>query len=142
MLKRRQLILGLAVFSDVRPAWPHSYKLGAIAIGHAWALPSDGTDTEVCFPLSNAGKEPDELIEATSPIASKVEFRANNDYSGEPLASIVIEPGKPLPMRPKARHLRLVGLTRHLNAYDSVPLTLHFKKAGKITIEVLVKPPE
>jgi copper(I)-binding protein len=45
-------------------------------------------------------------------------------------------------MRPKARHLRLVGLTRHLNAYDSVPLTLYFKKAGKIEIEVLVEPPE
>ena len=82
MLKRRHLILGLAVLSVVRPAWSHSYKLGAIAIGHAWALPSDGTDTEVCFPLSNTGKEPDELVEATSPIASKVEFRASADYSG------------------------------------------------------------
>jgi copper(I)-binding protein len=92
--------------------------------------------------LSNTGTAPDELVEAATPIAAKIEFRANSDYSKQPLSSIIIEAGKPVPMRLKALHLRLLGLKKPIVEYETFPLTLTFKNAGKIDIEIEVEAPQ
>ena len=101
----------------------HSFKLGAISIGHAWALPATGTEASVMFPLLNAGDD-DELVSARSPFAERVEL-------SEPF---LLPKGKPIPMRPGGPHLKLIGLNKTLSTGESVPLTLIFKKAGKIEI--------
>ena len=135
--RRRFLTVALGLLA-VAPAQAHSYKLGAISIGHAWALPSNLNDGQVFFPLVNNGKESDELIAARSPIASMIEFRINNRYDDPPLGSFELEPGKPVPMRPTARHLRLHGLTKELKVGDQFPLILDFLDAGEIEISVRV----
>jgi periplasmic copper chaperone A len=123
--------------------WPaaasaHSYKLGSIAIGHAWALPSQQTDAQVFMPILNLGKTADELVAARSDAASLIELRKNNRYDDPPLKSFMLQPNKPFPMRPTATHLRLIGLTKPLKVGDQIQLVLDFLNAGEIEIEVQV----
>ena len=120
-------------------AQAHSFRHGDIAIGHAWALPSEQNDGKVFFPLANKGSIHDELVAARSEICATIELRQNNRYDHPPLAAIALDPKKPVPMRPMARHLRLVGLRQPLRAGDRFNLILDFLNAGETQIEVFVE---
>lgn len=122
-----------------RAASAHSFTHGDIAIGHAWALPTNHNDGQVFFPLVNNGKERDALVAARSKVCGLIELRRNNRYDDPPLAAIVLEPGKPVPMRPTARHLRLVGLNQPLKAGDRFAIILDFLNAGEVEIGVMVE---
>jgi copper(I)-binding protein len=122
-----------------RAASAHSFTHGDIAIGHAWALPSSLNDGQVFFPLVNNGKVRDELIAARSKICGLIELRQNNRYDDPPLAAIALEPGSPVPMRPTARHLRMVGLNHPLKAGDRFAIILDFLNGGEVEIEVMVE---
>ena len=135
-MKRRTFLAGLLLPTA---AEAHSFKLGNIAIGHAWALPSQQTDGQVFFPLANQGKEHDELVAARSEICSVIELRQNNRYDDPALVSIALEPKMPVPMRPTARHLRLIGLKQALKKGDRFHVILDFLNAGEVEIEVIVE---
>jgi copper(I)-binding protein len=135
-MKRRVFLIGLLIPAA---AYAHSFTQGDIAIGHAWALPSSGGDAQVFMPLVNLGKERDALVAARSDICSAIEIRQNNRYDDPPLASLPLEPAKPLPMRPTARHLRLIGLKGPLKSGDRFSLILDFLNAGEIEITVVVE---
>jgi periplasmic copper chaperone A len=117
----------------------HSYKSGMIAIGHAWALPVHYGDGQLFFPMVNNGKTADELVAARSPVCTLIELRRNNRYDDPPLGSMVLEPGKPIPMRPTGRHLRLVGLSGPLVPGNRFTVILDFLNAGEVEIEVHVE---
>ena len=135
-MRRRTFLLGLLIPA---PAEAHSSRLGDIMIGHSWALPSQQTDGQMFFPLLNTGKTADALVAARSEICGLIELRQNNRYDDAPLASIPLDPGRPIPMRPTARHLRLVGLSQPLAAGGRFAVTLDFLNAGEIEIEVIVE---
>jgi periplasmic copper chaperone A len=134
-MKRRIFLTGILW---PRAASAHSFKLGDILIGHAWALPSRQNDGQVFFPLVNNGKAPDELVAARSGICAQIELRQNAHYDDPPLKSLALDPGKPIPMRPTARHLRLIGLRKPLEKGDGFTMILDFLNAGEIEIEVHV----
>ncbi len=135
-MKRRTLLLALLAPAA---AHAHSFRHGEIAIGHAWALPSQQDDGKVFFPLANQGSKHDELVAARSEICATIELRQNNRYDDPPLAAIALDPKKPVPMRPTARHLRLVGLKKPLRAGERFNLILDFLSAGETQIEVFVE---
>ena len=135
-MSRRVFFAGLLVPGA---AQAHSYRLGPIAIGHAWALPSQQPDGQVFLPLVNNGKDRDELIAARSPVCALIELRQNSRYHDPPLAAIPLEPGRPMPMRPTALHLRLVGLKRQLVLGERFSVILDFFDAGEIEIGVIVE---
>jgi copper(I)-binding protein len=141
MLHRRRLILGLAgslAFPTIARA--HSYTHGDIAIGHAWALPSEVSGEGQAFvPMVNNGKAPDELVAARSTVCTQIELRRNNRYDDPPLSSFVLEPDRPLPMRPTARHLRLMGLQGPLLLDQRFAIVLDFLNAGEIEVEFHVE---
>ncbi|MFZ5672733.1 MAG: copper chaperone PCu(A)C [Pseudomonadota bacterium] len=139
MLSRRVLLPLLALGAMTPKALAHSFKIGEIAIGHVWGLPSETRETQVFVPLSNRGKEADELIAARADICSMIELRQNNRYDDPALTSVLLEPAKPVAMRKGARHLRLIGLTRPLKFGDRFDMILDFQKAGEITVEVIVE---
>jgi copper(I)-binding protein len=89
--------------------------------------------------LLNNGDGRDELLAARTEVCSLVELRRNNRYDDPPLQSIVLEPRKPVPMRPTALHLRLVGMRAPLVLGDHFPLVLDFLKSGETLIEVMVE---
>jgi copper(I)-binding protein len=140
MINRRRLVAFSIYPALAGSARAHSYKARHILIGHAWALPSRTSEAQVFFLLANNGNEADELVGARSLIASLIEFRTNNRYDDPPLSAIKLDPGRPIAMRPTARHLRLIGLTRPLAEGDRFPLILDFLNAGEIEIEVVVQP--
>lgn len=130
MNRRTLMILGLLPSL----AFAHSTKIGAIAIGHSWALPSSGPEAQVMMPLVNSGETADELIAATSPLASRIELQNANTA----VVEFKVEPKKPFPMRAAAFHLQLFGLAKPIVAGDKFPMTLIFKNAGRIEIQIHV----
>jgi hypothetical protein len=141
MIRRRRLILNLAgLIALPALARAHSYMHGSIAIGHAWALPSQTSGEGQAFvPMVNNGSGPDELVAARSSVCTQIELRRNNRYDDPPLRSFVLEPGRPLPMRPTARHLRLMGLRGPLLLGQRFTAILDFLNAGEIEIEFYVE---
>lgn len=140
-MQRRRLIISLAgLITLPAVARAHSYKLGDIAIGHAWALPVEvSREGQAFVPLVNNGKATDELVAARSSVCGQIELRWNNRYDDPPLASFVLEPGKPLPMRPTARHLRLMGLGAPLVLDQRFTIILDFRDAGETEVEFHVE---
>lgn len=135
LMQRRNVILGLAALTlGAARAQAHSYKVGDIEIGHAWALPSEGEEAQAFCPLFNSGTAPDELIAARSSICTRIELRRNNAYDGPPLSSFVLDPGRPLAMRPTARHFRLVGLKEPLPLDQRFTVILEFRNAGEAEV--------
>ena len=140
-MQRRGVIMGLAAAA----AWPaaaraHSYRLGDIAIGHSWALPAQvSRDGQAFVPLVNDGKVADELVAARSSVCGAIELRRNNRYDDPPLSSFLLEPSKPLPMRPTARHLRLMSLRDPLLLDQHFTIILDFLNAGEMEVEFHVE---
>jgi periplasmic copper chaperone A len=132
-MKRRSFLI-LALLPSLAHA--HSYKLGNIAIGHAWGLPSKNSETQIFMPLFNSGTEEDSLVGASFAQAKSTELRVSSDYKTSAETAFVLAPQKPLPMRPTARHIRLMGLTQPLLAGDLIEVTLRFATAGETKIEV------
>jgi periplasmic copper chaperone A len=135
-MKRRSFLCLLAIptLADA-----HSYKLGNIAIGHAWGLPSRNGETQIFMPLFNSGTEEDSLVGASFAQVKSTELRLNSDYSTPAETSFALLPKKPMPMRPKARHIRLMGLTKPLLAGDIIAVTLKFATAGETKVEVHIQ---
>ena len=105
MLNRRHIFaLPFALLPAAVQA--HSYKLGSLAIGHAWAKPSSDNETEAMMPIANGGTEIDYLIKATSAVCDRVEFRVEK----QKFEKLELAVGRPFPMRPKGPHLQMIGL--------------------------------
>ncbi len=126
-----------------------------ISVSDAWSRPASGTAV-VYATLHNGGSAPDRLIGATSPIATRVGLHqsyetkmpgmamGNMPMGGgmvgmRPVASIPIPPGGTTVLRPGGYHL-MVDLRHDLKAGDSIPLRLHFARAGWIATSVPVRP--
>ncbi|MCA0434667.1 MAG: copper chaperone PCu(A)C [Proteobacteria bacterium] len=135
-MKRRLFLAALLWPATARA---HSYKAGDIAIGHAWALPSNIPDGQVFMPLANLGKSDDALVGARSDICSFIELRRNARYDDPPETQFSLPPGKPFPMRPQAAHLRLVGLARPLALDERFTMVLDFLNNGEAEIEIHVE---
>ena len=134
------MILGCAALAlGARRAQAHSYKVGSIEIGHAWALPSEGSEAQAFCPLFNSGTAPDELTGTRSSICTRIELRRNNTYDDPPLSSLVLDPGRPLAMRPTARHFRLIGLQTPLLIDQRFTVILEFRNAGEAEVEFHVE---
>jgi len=126
------LLLALSAAS----ALAHSFRLGAIEIGHPWAPPSGPGDAVVYLALSNQGSAPDRLIAAATPLAQAVELRGGDEAV---LQEIVVAPKRPIALRAGKPHLALRGITRPLAAGEAFPLTLSFAAAGSIEVTVMVE---
>lgn len=136
----RRALLKFPLLAMLPPAArSHSFKHGKISIGHAWALPVQDGDGQLFFPLVNNAAARDELVAARSGICGLVELRKNNRYDDPPLQSIVLEPKRPVPMRPTALHLRLVAIRQPLVLGERFQVVLDFLNAGEAVIDVSVE---
>jgi hypothetical protein len=137
----------LLAVSITQSATAHSYKIGAIEIGHAWAraTAANAPTASVYVPFLNEGKEADTLIGADTPVATTAMLHESTEENGiakmRMLDKLELAPGKPVAMRPGGKHFMLMGLKHQLNEGDKFSLTLHFAKAGNIEIQVMVHAP-
>ncbi len=93
--------------------------------------------------IDNKGAD-DALLSASSPAASRVEIHTmsmeGDVMKMRALPQLELKAGQKLEMKPGAgAHIMLMGLKKPLVAGDKFPLTLNFRKAGKVdtTVEVV-----
>lgn len=85
----------------------------------------------------------DRLLDATSPVAKRVEIHTHIK-DGDVMrmrkvdAPLPVTADAPIKMGPGGVHVMLMGLNHPLDAGTSIPVTLVFEKAGEITVDVPV----
>jgi copper(I)-binding protein len=124
-----------------------------LAVEQPWARATPGrAPTGAAYlTLVNRGKEPDRLLGATTPAASRVELHAYRRPEGasagghqghvmemRPLDRIEIKPGETVVLKPDGMHAMLVGLKAPLKEGERLAMTLRFERAGEVRIEVPV----
>ena len=120
-------------------------KVGDIAIDQPWARASLGNapNSAAYMILQNTGTVPDRLIGGSTPVATQVQLHTHVMEGGvakmRPVDAIEVAPGQPTMLEPGGAHVMLQGLTQKLEEGTTMPLTLVFEHAGKVTLEVPVE---
>ena len=87
---------------------------------------------------------PDRLVAVASPLAGKVELHAHLHEGGvmkmREVEAIDVAPGKPAKLETGGLHIMIMDLKQPLKAGETIPLTLTFEKAGKVEVQVPVRP--
>lgn len=143
----RSMILAVAATSLAAPLAAHDFKQGDLSIAHPWARQTAaGQSTGGGFmTISNGGAAADRLLGASSPAAARVEIHAMSMDGGvmrmRPVTGgLPVPAGGALALKPGGYHLMLTGLKGPLELGRLVPLTLHFERAGTVTVELKVEP--
>jgi copper(I)-binding protein len=147
MVMRKCLVLALAAAwcFHAGDASAHSHKQKGLEIVHPWCFATGDAAAKtaaVYMLIKNRTKRSDRLIGATSPSAQSVELRgpaASSAGSTWPAAGVALKGRHEVALKRDGPHFVLSGLAAPLAPYDSFPMTLIFKRAGKIEIEVVVE---
>lgn len=139
-------ILALAAALAFAPAaHAHSYKLGALEIGHPWSRPAaQGMTGAGYLSVTNKGEAVDTLIAVETAAAERVEIHETSTAMGimrmkKLKGGIAIAPGQTVKLEPGGKHLMLIKLKRPFMAGEKVPATLVFKTAGRVTVDLAVQ---
>ncbi|TPG74541.1 copper chaperone PCu(A)C [Pseudomonas arsenicoxydans] len=130
----------------------HEYTVGELEIAHPWSqeLPPNAPTVATYFVIHNNGKTADRLLSVASPISGKAELHEHvmqgDLMKMQQVPSVDVPAGGNVTFAPMAYHVMLVDLKDRSLLSDGkrFPLTMHFEKAGNVTVEVSVqkKPPE
>ncbi|VVP32394.1 copper chaperone PCu(A)C [Pseudomonas fluorescens] len=133
-------------------AHAHEYKAGELEIAHPWSqeLPPNAPTVAAYFVIHNNGKTADRLLSVDSPIAPEAQLHEHvmqgDLMKMQQVPSVDIPAGGNVTFAPMAYHVMLLNPTERSLLSDGkrFPLTMHFEKAGDVTVEVAVqkKPPE
>jgi periplasmic copper chaperone A len=125
-------------------------KAGNIEVTRPWApatTESELNNTAAYMTLTDRGTAADDLISASSPVAKKVELHVfdvgNGVYGMHRVDAIQVSPGAAATvLRPGGAHVMLEELNKPLKVGESFPLSLRFKNAGELHLQVEVKSPQ
>jgi copper(I)-binding protein len=145
MLKR--LIVLAALLLPVGFAHAHEYKAGELEIAHPWSqeLPPNAPTVAAYFVIENPGKTDDRLLSVDSPISGEAQLHEHvmqgDLMKMQEVPSVVVPAGGKVTFAPMAYHVMLLDLKDRSLLSDGkrFPLTLHFEKAGNVTVEVSVQ---
>jgi copper(I)-binding protein len=127
-----------------------SARAHSLIVTGAWSRPVPaGLATGVVYmTLSNRAPFPDRLIDASTPVAAKMDLHRSTMVRGrmsmDPVpGGLAIPAGGRVEITPNGYHFMLIGLTQGLKAGAAFPVTLRFAHAGhvKVTVKVLASPP-
>jgi copper(I)-binding protein len=128
------------------PTRAKEVKAGDLFITQAWsrATPKGAQIAGGYLTIENKGSASDRIVGVSSDIAGKVdvhEMAMNNGVMKmRPLdQGLTIEAGKTVKLAPGGYHLMLMNLRGPLLQGDTVPITLQFEKAGKVTVSLAVQ---
>ncbi|WP_299351861.1 copper chaperone PCu(A)C [uncultured Shimia sp.] len=94
--------------------------------------------------LMNHGAEDDQLIEARSDVAKRVELHTHKETADGVMQMMHVEEGFAIPaggshmLMRGGDHVMFMGLTRALEHGDTVNVTLVFEKAGEVEVSIPV----
>lgn len=147
MLKKFALasILIAYIFMESLHGCPSVSVKNLSLTGHRWIRPSTGPNTAAYLTITSPTGQPDKLIKVECEYATTVELHNHINENGIMKMRPVdyIEIGKdPVSLKPGSLHIMLMGLKDSFQGKEKIPLTLHFEKAGPITIDFSVKEPD
>ncbi|WP_397450123.1 copper chaperone PCu(A)C [Pseudomonas sp. NA-150] len=128
-------------------AHAQDYTVGALQIVHPWSLelPPNAPTVAAYFVIKNTGKAADRLVSVDSPAAGKAELHQHLHQDGlmkmVQVQSVDVAVGGEARFEPMGYHVMLLELKDKSALTDgkSFPLTLHFEKAGDLTVNVTVQ---
>ncbi|SEM88628.1 hypothetical protein SAMN04487857_106167 [Pseudomonas sp. ok272] len=143
----KHLIVLAALLLPACFATAHEYSVGELQIAHPWSqeLPPNAPTVAAYFVIHNAGQADDRLLSVTSPIAGIAQLHEHvmqgDLMKMQQVASVEVPAGGELTFAPMAYHVMLLELKDRSLLRDGqrFPLTLHFEKAGNVTVEVAVQ---
>jgi periplasmic copper chaperone A len=141
-------LLAFVAFSLVSlSSLAHSFKLGAIDIGHPWARPTAAGQVAGggYLKLTNAGAA-DRLVSVSSEVATSVELHTmrmdGNVMRMRQVDGIDLPASQTVELKPGGFHIMFMGLKAPLKEGSSFPAKLTFEKAGEVMVEVKVEQPK
>lgn len=123
----------------------HDYEAGKIHIDHPWSreAPPNAPVIGGFFQLTNHGDSEDALIAAESPIAGHVEIHTHKKEDGVmkmiKIDEVRVPANDSVLFKPGSFHLMIFNPTQALKEGDRFPMTLTFKNAGKVEVEMAVE---
>ena len=141
-----QFVLAIALTIGAVIAYTMTANAGNVEIGHAYAPVSIGAGKTgaVYFIVSNKAGTADRLISASTPAARKAEVHNHLMEDGvmkmRKVDGLEIASGGQVMFKPGGYHLMLFGLEKPLAVGSSIEVELQFENAGKMTLQVPVKP--
>ncbi len=117
--------------------------LAQVAVNDPWAHAAPGAKSAAGYMvIINRASKPDRLLGASSPAAARVEMhvavRDGGATKSRKVAGFDLLPEGTYVLKPGGASLMLVDLKRPLKEGDRIPVTLKFKRAGEVTIELQV----
>ena len=121
----------------------HEFETPALKILHPWARPTvPGRSAGGGFlTIENKSRQPDRLLGGSSP-AGRVELHQMSMDGSimrmREIEGIDLPPGAKVELKAGGLHIMLMDLKAPLKLGDKLPLTLRFKNAGEVKIEMWV----
>jgi copper(I)-binding protein len=134
-----RLSMALLLFAPIL-----GFAAAPLSITAAWAraTPPGATTAAAYLTLTNTGSA-DRLLGASSPAAGRLLLHAEVEERGmqlmRPLDSVEVPANGSVELAPARMHLMLVDITAPLKPGMTIPVTLHFERAGDLTIDVPVR---
>ena len=125
-----------------KAAKPVIYRLGDLTLSRIWSHSSATRNGAAYLQVKNASEDDDALIDASTPVAKRIELHGQGNI-GEAWRTLRVDE---IPMPAKqdtvltgaTMHLKLIGLRGALKAGEEIPVTLTFERAGAITVKAKV----
>jgi copper(I)-binding protein len=142
------LLLAWALVAAQADAQPMRFQTGPIEVGDVRSAPTPPVAGvgSVYLWITNHGSKAESLIAVESPVASKVEIHLSSLRQGvmqmREVTMLECPPGSTVKVEPGALHIMLLGLKQPLVAGSTFPLSLKFRDAGMLVVQVSVKPRE
>lgn len=144
MKKYAQLIVLIAGFFSSQ-LMAHEYTADSLQIDHPWSreAPPNATVIAGFFQFKNLSDKDDFLIGASTPIADHVEIHTHEKVDGvmkmKKIDSVRIGSMKTVMFEPGGYHLMIFNPTQTHQQGERFPMTLEFKHAGKVKVELAVE---
>ncbi len=115
----------------------------SVTVENAWSrVAAAGRIGVVYLTIIDTGA-PDQVTAVASPVSASAGLHQSFDDHGvakmRDMATLPVEPGKPVTLAPGSYHIMLTGLKQPLRQGDEFPITLSFEKAGRVTTTVTVR---
>ena len=118
----------------------------SIQVEQPWAraTPAGASTGAVYLTIANKSHDADRLLGASSDVADKSQIHQMKVVSGtmemhEVSGGLPVPAGGSVELKPGSYHVMLIGLKKPLKDGETIPLTLDFEKAGKVSITVPIR---
>jgi len=143
MFLRMALVALFAAFL-VHPASSQSGNAQSIQVVNAWAraTPLGARNGAAYMILVNSSASDDQLIGVSSPVAGAAQIHnmslSNGVMMMRPAPAIDVKAGATVSLDPEGFHVMLLDLKQPLVQGHSFPLTLFFKKFGRLQVSAKI----